>query len=349
MPTNGLASLGLPGAKTLVWRSMSEPLVQEHRSLRDLPAFSPMPWQMSYGERTVIEGMLAMLKPTLAIEIGRAEGGSLRRLAEHSGEVISLDIVEPTPEVAALPNVKALAGDSHALLPQELARLAGEGRNVDFVLVDGDHSAAGVLRDMRDLLESPALTSTVILAHDALNEEVRQGLQEVDYDAHEKIAWVDLDFIPGYVARLPARLGECWGGLGLIVVDASGAFRSGGPRHSTDLFVQPKLVWPAANWIRGEGSSGSNSIDDLTLVSDSLLHYAQRSLHELEATLGETRQRLSTAEAELGEVQHEHEQLAAALARERQWLQAIQASASWRLTAPLRSLKRRLKQRLDTN
>ena len=29
-------------------------------------------WQMSYGERAALEGLLAQLKPELAIEIGRA-------------------------------------------------------------------------------------------------------------------------------------------------------------------------------------------------------------------------------------------------------------------------------------
>ena len=79
---------------------------------------------MSYGERTVIEGMLAMLRPHLAIEIGRAEGGSLRRIAEHSDEVVSFDIVDPSEELSQLSNVKILTGDSHVLLPQELTRMA---------------------------------------------------------------------------------------------------------------------------------------------------------------------------------------------------------------------------------
>ena len=285
------------------------------RSLRDLPAFSRSPWQMSYGERTVIEGMLAMLKPQLSIEIGRAEGGSLRRIAEHSGEVISFDIVDPSPELSELSNVTTLTGDSHVLLREALDRIADDGQLVDFVLVDGDHSAAGVRSDMIDLLNSPAVTNTVILAHDTLNEEVRQGLAEVDYDASEKVAWVDLDFIPGYVARLPERLGECWGGIGLVVVDSSGAFRSGGPRRGEDLFEQAQLIWPAAQWIRREGAASAELLASITLVADS----------------------------SLTEAQHEVSVLTEDLERHRAWLRGIEHSVSWRLTSPLRTLKRRLR------
>lgn len=298
-------------------------------SLQDLPAFTTRPWQMSYGERTAIEGMLAMIKPQLAIEIGRAEGGSLRRVAEHSEEVISFDVVQPPAELAQLPNVKLITGDSHVLLPQELKRLAEASRRVDFVLVDGDHTAAGVRRDMQDLLDSPAIASTVILAHDTLNEEVRSGLEEVDYEAHDKVAWVDLDFIPGYVARLATRLGECWGGIGLVVVEASGAFHPDAPRRGEHLFEQPKLIWPAVRWIRAEGESSVELASSITLVADSLLFAAQRELSE-------SREQLAAA-------QRESSELTAELQRHRAWLEGIQRSASWRLTAPLRTLKRSLR------
>jgi hypothetical protein len=268
---------------------------------------------MSYGERTVIEGMLAMVKPRLAIEIGRAEGGSLRRIAAHSDEVVSFDMVDAPSELAALPNVNMMTGDSHIQLPEELQRLADAGESVDFVLVDGDHTTAGARRDVEDLLNSPALGSTIILAHDSLNEEVRQGLEEVDYDAHDKVAWVDLDFVPGYVARLPSRIGECWGGLALIVVDATGAFQSGGARYGTDLFAQSKLIWPAARWIRDHAES-AEPLADIDLVSSRALSQAHDEVSAMKADL----------------------------TCHQQWLDGIQSSASWRITTPLRKLKRRV-------
>ena len=125
-------------------------------SLLTLPSFSVTDWQMSFGERAAIEGVVAQLQPRLAIEIGTAEGGSLRRIATHSRRTISFDLVEPKPDVQALENVELRTGDSHELLPRELERLAAAGENVDFVLVDGDHSADGAHRDMEDLLASDA-------------------------------------------------------------------------------------------------------------------------------------------------------------------------------------------------
>jgi hypothetical protein len=280
--------------------------------LRDLPAFSRAPWQMSYGERTVIEGMLAMLEPALAIEIGRAEGGSLRRIAAHAREVISFDIVEPPDDIASMANVTALAGDSHLLLPAELSRLASANRAVDFVLIDGDHSTDGARRDMQDVLDSDAVQRTVILAHDTLNQDVRRGLDEVDYGAIDKVAWIDLDFVPGYVARMPARRGECWGGIGLVVVDASGEFRGGGARRSDDLFHQPELVWSAAELLRnGSADAGPGAGAPLDT------------------------ERLTAAEHELLTLRED-------LNRSGHVLESMQGSLSWQVTAPLRALKRRL-------
>ena len=103
-------------------------------------------WQMSFGERAVIEGVLAQLQPRLALEIGTAEGGSLKRIATHSERVVSFDLVEPQTDAQALENVELRTGDSHILLGQELAQIAGRGENVDFVLVDGDHSATAPRR-----------------------------------------------------------------------------------------------------------------------------------------------------------------------------------------------------------
>jgi hypothetical protein len=219
-------------------------------ALLESPSFSANPWQMSFGERAAIEGVLAQLRPRLALEIGTAEGGSLSRIAAHSERVISFDLVEPETWVKALDNVELRTGDSHELLPRELERLAAAGEEVDFVMVDGDHSAEGARRDVADLLASDAIKNAVILAHDSLNQEVRQGLEEVPYGEIGKVAFVDMDFVVGYVPAEPPMLGECWGGLALIVVDESGRF---GPAHDgrrPTMAPFSDLVWPAADGLR---------------------------------------------------------------------------------------------------
>src|SRR5689334_24261091 len=111
-------------------------------------------WQMSPGERAAVEGILGEVRPSLAIEVGTAEGAGLRRIAALAEEVHSFDLEPPSLEVPE--NAVIHTGDSHELLPAFLAELAEAERNVDFALVDGDHSEGGVRSDVEALLDSPA-------------------------------------------------------------------------------------------------------------------------------------------------------------------------------------------------
>jgi hypothetical protein len=237
-------------------------------------------WQMSFGERAALEGILAALSPRLAIEIGTAEGGSLRRLAAYSEEVhafdLSFELLDREREGEGFDNVVFHGGDSHVLLGETLAEIAGEGRQVDFALVDGDHSPEGVKRDVEDLLSADAVADSVILVHDTMNELVREGLERVAYESYPEVGYVELDLVPGYMFREPSLRHELWGGLGLIVVE------SGQPRPPGQSPRQMRY----------------------------------HDAHELIAHAKQTRLELE---------------------RHREWLDAVQGSASWRLTAPLRA------------
>jgi hypothetical protein len=180
---------------------------------------SPEPWQMTLGERVALEGVLSRVAPRLAIEIGTAEGGSARCLARHCEEIHSFDLRHPAGLTEELPQVVLHTGDSHVLLPAALERMAAAGRTVDFALVDGDHTADGVRRDLEDLLASPACRRTVILAHDAANEEVRAGLEACALEDRPEVTFVDLDFVPGHLSARGDYEGTIWGGLALVVVD----------------------------------------------------------------------------------------------------------------------------------
>ena len=173
-------------------------------------------WQMALGERAAIEGLLCDLQPGLSIEIGTAQGGSLERIAAHSDEVHTFDLGAEVDQ-DAFPGVTFHRGDSHRLLPQLLARFEHEGRNVDFVLVDGDHTREGVRRDIEDLLGSTAVSRTLIAVHDAMNEDVAAGLAAIDLDAYPKVVFVDFGFVQ--LRQDPGPLQDIWGGLGLIVCD----------------------------------------------------------------------------------------------------------------------------------
>jgi hypothetical protein len=175
---------------------------------------------MSFAERAAIEGLLAQLRPKVAIELGTAQGGSLERIAAYSEEVHTFDLVDPPFDRSLFPNAHFHVGDSHELLPATLETLSRAGRTIQFVLVDGDHSAEGVKQDIEDLLRSESIARTLIVAHDSMNETVRKGLEGVPFEIYPKVAYVDLDFIAGYMFREAGLAHQLWGGLGLVAVDA---------------------------------------------------------------------------------------------------------------------------------
>ena len=246
-----------------------------------LRIFSRTDWQMPLGDRAALEAVVAQIRPAIAIEIGTAQGGSLERIALHSGEVHAFDLtgegLDGLPE-----NASFHEGDSRETLSAVLERIAADGGVVEFALVDGDHSRAGVRADLEALLGSPACRGTVILLHDAFNAAVRDGIRDALAEA-EDVVDSDLDLTSGRRFGGGPLAGQLWGGFAIVLA---------GPAEAT----RPLPV--VAGQIPGLGE----------------VEYAFEDSH---ATLGG------------GE---------ASLRRE---LEEIHSSASWRLTAPLRALRRR--------
>ena len=177
-------------------------------------------WQMTYGERAALEGLVSSAKPRLAIEIGTAQGGSLDCIAAHSEEVHSFDLNPPEGEPPA--NVTVHTGNSRETLPATLGELADAGRTVDFALVDGDHTAAGVRADLDAIVRSPAVDFALVVLHDTMNEEVRRGILEVGLERVPRVTYANLDLVTGYLAASGPYEGQLWGGLGVVVVDSGG-------------------------------------------------------------------------------------------------------------------------------
>ena len=291
--------------------------------------FEDMVWQMSLGERAAVEGVLTQLAPSLAVEIGSAEGACLQRIAAHATEVHSFDLQPPVLEAPA--NVTLHTGDSHELLPAFLAQLADTGGNVDFAMVDGDHSPDGVRRDLEDLLDSPAVARTVILIHDTANERVRMGVDAVRFAAWPKVVHAELDWIPGRLFAEPALRNELWYGLGLVLVDSSRLAYGQGP-------VYERRYHPAGPLLA--------EIRELVLARDLAPEAPQRS-QDLQAI--ELRRRIVGLDAELaaartheGQLQADLIRLRERVARAERALDDIKGSASWKATEPLRTAKRRV-------
>jgi hypothetical protein len=194
--------------------------------------------QMSFGERAALEGVLAQLRPKLALEIGTAEGGSLARIAAYSGEVHSVDITRAELVAKTPANVHLHTGPSDRILPELLASFCASDRTLDFALVDGDHSFDGVAGDVRALLGSPCTARSVILVHDSTNEEVRAGLESVRVEQCEKVVYFEPDFIPGYVFRTGSAQHTTWGGLALILCDTKHS-KSYAPSPRQWRYVEP--------------------------------------------------------------------------------------------------------------
>lgn len=287
----------MPGFASAESRSRPSERVDERSRIFDTEG-----WQMTLGERAALEGLLSDLNPDLSIEIGTAEGGSLACIAAHSGEVHSMDLA---PTASSPPSGARLhVGDSKEVLPALLSSFAAEGRNVDFVLVDGDHSTDGVRADLVNLLSSPAVLRTVIVLHDTMNESVRAGIEKVRFEEFPKVRYVDLDFVAGFLFRRGPFAGELWGGLGLVLVDD------------------------------GARAQRESPYEDLH-------HDAHAALRMLRSLPNETDRGGGASRA--GEPHDRLEALAASLEEHRRALEGVENSLSWRITAPLRAAKARVR------
>jgi hypothetical protein len=291
---------------------------------------------MSRGERAAVRGVLSTLKPRLSVEIGSAEGACLQELARYSGEVHSFDVTPP--RLAQGENVVLHTGDSHELLPAFLAELAEQGRTVDFAIVDGDHSPEGVRRDVEDLLDSPAVLDTVILVHDTANELVRSGLDAVPFGAWPKVAHVELDWVPGRLFAEPALRNELWFGLGLVVTRSAEGRYDGRPVYeprfhpSAPLLAEIRAIVTARELDPPRVGSARQEAEALRV------HELRHRVWELETRLWELENAPGGLPAD--ELQRTLADAVADRQRAAAALSAVTGSASWRMTEPLRALKR---------
>ena len=207
---------------------------------------------MTPGERAALTGILSILRPSLSIEIGTFTGYSLELISASSTRVHAFDLRRhPSVTAERFPNVTFHIGSSHDLLAPALADIGRTGENVDFVLVDGDHSAEGVRRDVEDLLASPAVGRTVIVLHDTLNERVRAGLEGADLERSDKVSYVDLDFVQGRVMSEGAQKDELWYGLGLVLT----GWEVGDDADQPRAYPAPDVYAAFSDSLQREGSA----------------------------------------------------------------------------------------------
>ena len=174
-------------------------------------------WQMNDSERLALTALLSRHLPHCSIEIGSYKGGSLSLISQFSKMVFSIDI-DPTvsENFGHFKNVTFLTGFSKKSLPLLLKSLDLEQVPVDFILIDGDHSAEGVRNDLNLVLSYIPKKPLFIMMHDSFNPECRKGMLEANWNKCPYVQWVDLDFVPGrLIENGGAADGEMWGGLAL--------------------------------------------------------------------------------------------------------------------------------------
>jgi hypothetical protein len=186
-------------------------------------------WQMLDGERAAMAGLLARLQPRHALEIGVYHGGSLSLIAQYAKQVWACDIDPDVPRRFAVPaNVDLRIGAPATVLTDLLAELDAAQIPLDLVLIDAEHTAEGVRRDIMRVLRRKVAPQgpMVVVMHDSGNPGCRSGIAGADWASCPYVHGVELDFVAGQI-----RGTEVWGGLGVAYLDATP--RQGGLTIST--------------------------------------------------------------------------------------------------------------------
>ena len=124
-------------------------------------------------------------------------------------------------------NVDLRIGDPANLLANMLDELDAADESLNFVLIDADHSAEGVRRDIETLIQRPRppRERLFILMHDSANLECRRGISSAGWAACPYVHHVELDFVPGQIVEHGTRdgRGEVWAALPLPILAPSSA------------------------------------------------------------------------------------------------------------------------------
>jgi hypothetical protein len=178
-------------------------------------------WMMTDAERSTLAALLQRFRPACAIEIGTYRAGSLSVIAQNAAKVYSLDIDPACKAQFAeqFGNVDFRTGDSSVTLPIVLDEIRASGEQLGFVLIDGNHSEAGVRDDVNRLLAFRPTVPLYVVMHDSFNPGCRRGIRTANWSASPYVHLVELDWVHGRL--MPRDEGpsfrEMWCGFGLAV------------------------------------------------------------------------------------------------------------------------------------
>lgn len=181
------------------------------------------------SEMTEFCRIVERVKPKHILEIGTASGGSLFLIARHAAndaKLISLDLPGGLfgggyPEYKSEfyksfawsdQDLQLIRGDSHDPQIFEQVKAMLNGKSIDLLFIDGDHSYDGVKHDFEQYsqLVSP---SGIIAFHDIVKHGEGSGCDVDEYYNELKLRFPSLDIVENYEQQ--------WAGIGLIFFDHS--------------------------------------------------------------------------------------------------------------------------------
>jgi predicted O-methyltransferase YrrM len=191
----------------------------------DIESLEVVQWApvwMTRAERLLLYTLIFGLRPARYLEIGTLEGGSALIVAaamdalESKGQLVCID---PKPQIKPETwerlkhRTHLIEGFSPQALP-EAQEIAGDP--FDFVLIDGDHTHDGVLRDAEGLL--PFVTDgAYLLFHDSFHPEIARALHE--FSTRHASQVVDFGSLTREITLPHQSKGALpWGGLRLMQV-----------------------------------------------------------------------------------------------------------------------------------
>jgi cephalosporin hydroxylase len=181
-------------------------LTADCTSLDDLVSVTEsVEWFSPMQQHTEIVNLLRLvqeLQPSMLMEIGSAKGGTLfllTRMAAADARLLALDLDLTPAKLAVFPTfaqraqqITCIQGDSHSpSIRRQIDRWLN-GRQLDFLLIDGDHSYEGVSRDYE--LYGPLVRPGGLIAfHDIVPDfRTRYGVASTNYAGGVPQFWAEL-------------------------------------------------------------------------------------------------------------------------------------------------------------
>jgi predicted O-methyltransferase YrrM len=179
------------------------------------------PVWMTRAERLLIFTLTFTLRPTRYLEIGTLHGGSALMVNAAMNSLNSngkLVCIDPVPQIAPehweilKSRTTLITGYSPDALPEAEAKAGGK---FDLVLIDGDHTAKGLLRDAEGVLPHVA-DNAYLLFHDSFFPEIATALD--DFAANHSDILIDFGDMTREITTQKNEAGQSttWGGLRMM-------------------------------------------------------------------------------------------------------------------------------------